>query len=132
MVAYEFSTEVTKSRMLTIPITTAPTLQIGAQVRVILLVEEDDRQNDHSEGEEVQGSSLQQIVDAIKRMPKEPLLLQVQPESGLLGKHLAELEQEIDPTFDVYEWIGESERVEAEIKRESLARESRLLSQMNE
>ncbi|MFN8491056.1 MAG: hypothetical protein U0350_25905 [Caldilineaceae bacterium] len=131
MIAYEFSTEVTKSRTLPIPLTTAPTLQAGAQVRVILLVEEAEPQHNHNEPAELQASSLRQLVDAIKQLPQTPSR-ELQPESGLLGKHLVELEQEIDPTFDVEQWLQEWDQVEATIKRESLARESRILSEMDE
>ena len=48
MVAYEFSTEVTQNRTLAIQATTAPTLHPGAQVRVILLVEDNGQQNGHT------------------------------------------------------------------------------------
>lgn len=48
MVAYEFSTEVTLNRMLAIPATTAPALYPGAQVRVILLVENNGQYNGHN------------------------------------------------------------------------------------
>jgi hypothetical protein len=130
MIAYEFSAEVTKSRTLTIPATTAPELEAGAHVRVILLVDENDHENRYNEQEGRQNASLQQIVDEVKQMPKTPV--QLQPESGLLAKHLLELELEIDPTFDVDKWLQEWDRVEMAVKQESLARESRILSEMRE
>ena len=49
-----------------------------------------------------------------------------------MGKHLTELELEIDPTFDVDKWLQEWDEVEIAIKQESLARESRILSEMRE
>jgi hypothetical protein len=64
-------------------------------------------------------------LDEIKQMPKTSVHLQ--PESRLLGKHLTELELEIDPTFDVNKWLQEWDGVEMAIKQESLARESRIL-----
>jgi hypothetical protein len=130
MIAYEFSAEVTKNRTLTIPATTAPRLEAGTHVRVILLMEESAHENSGNEQEARQNESLQLIVDEIKQMPKTSI--QLQPESGLLGKHLTELELEIDPTFDVDKWLQEWDGVEMAIKQESLARESRILSEMRE
>lgn len=125
MVAYEFLTEITASRTLPIPAMTAPSLPIGAQVRVILLVEEDSSQNGAAKTAETHFAALQQIVAEIQRSPKSPNL--PWSDSGLLGQHLAELETEVDPTFDVESWLQEWDQIEAAIKQESLDREMRLL-----
>lgn len=63
MVAYEFLTEVTKNRMLVIPATTAPALHPGVQVRVILLVEDDDSYNGNNGNDSEQQFDLNQFAE---------------------------------------------------------------------
>lgn len=99
MVAYEFSTAVTLEHTLVIPEDYARTLPVGEPVRVILLVKENGYQNGHEQESAIEPSSLEELVAEIKRMPPNPA--NIKPASGLLGKHLVELEQEYDPTFDI-------------------------------
>jgi hypothetical protein len=54
----------------------------------------------------------------------------IKPASGLLGKHLAELEEELDPTFDIAGWLSEWDRVEAEMKKASLTHEAQELEEI--
>lgn len=129
MVAYEFSTEVTIGRTLVIPEDYAKTLRTGESVRVILLREENGYQNDQQE-EPISGfSSLEELVAEIKRMPPNPA--NIKPGSGLLGKHLAELEQEYDPTFDIDAWLSKWDQVEEDMKKASLAHEAHELEEMS-
>lgn len=128
MVAYEFSAAVTAERTLVIPEDFAKTLPVGESVRVILLVEENGHQNGHQEEPTTGSSSLKEIVAEIKRMPPNPA--NIKPASGLLGKHLAELAQEYDPTFDIDSWLSEWDRVEAEMKQASLANELHEIEEM--
>ena len=129
MVAYEFAAEVTAGRALIIPEDYAKTLHVGAPVRVILLVKENGTMNGHRNAPTIESPSLEEVVAEIKLMPPNPN--NVRPGSGLLGKHLVELEQEYDPTFDSNAWLREWDQLEADMKRESLAHESRELAEMN-
>lgn len=128
MVAYEFSTAVTDERTVVIPEDYAKVLSVGKPVRVILLLEDNHDQNGH-QAEPTSGfSSLEELVAEIKQMPPNPA--NITPASGLLGKHLAELAQDYDPTFDTDAWLSEWDRVEAEMKKASLANEAHELEEM--
>lgn len=128
MVAYEFSTAVTHDHTLVIPEDYARTLPVGEPVRVILLVKENGYQNGYQEESTGEPSSLEELVAEIKRMSPNPA--NIKPASGLLGKHLAELEQVYDPTFDIDGWLSEWDRVETEMKKASLAHEAHELEEM--
>ena len=128
MVAYEFSTAVTGEHTLVIPEDYANTLPVGEPVRVILLVNRNGYQNGRPERTTIEPSSVEEIVAEIKRMP--PNSANIKPASGLLGKHLAELEEELDPTFDIAGWLSEWDRVEAEMKKASLTHEAQELEEI--
>lgn len=128
MVAYEFSTAITDERTLVIPEDYAKTLPIGEPVRVILLVNGNGYQNGHHEAPSNENLSLEELVAEIKQMPSNPA--NIKPASGLLGKHLAELEQKFDPTFDIVDWLSEWDRVEAEMKKASLTHETNELEEL--
>lgn len=130
MVAYEFSTAVTAERTVIIPADFAQTLSVGEAVRVILLVEKNGDQNDHQEEPSTGLSSLEELVAEIKRMPRNSA--NMRPASGLLGQHLAELEQERDPDLDIDSWLAEWDHVEAEMKKASLANEAHELEKMKQ
>lgn len=129
MIAYEFSTEVTDHRTLLIPENYAQILPTGASVRVILLVKENSSMNGYRDAPTIELPSLEEIVAEIKQLPPNPN--NVRPGSGLLGKHLVELEKEYDPTFDSNAWLREWDQLEADMKSESLAHEARNLAEMS-
>ena len=103
MVAYEFSTHLVDPEAVVIPPEYARKLQKGTPVRVILLVEE--KVNSEVEESEMPADfpSLEEIVAKIQRMGPNPN--NITPASGLLAKHLAELESEIDPQLKQENWL---------------------------
>lgn len=122
MVAYEFSTHLVGTEAVVIPPEYARKLQKGAPVRVILLVEE--KVNGEVEESEMPADfpSLEEIVAKIQRMGPNPN--NITPASGLLAKHLAELESEIDPNFDINAWLAEWDRFEEKMEADELAHEA--------
>jgi hypothetical protein len=128
MIAYEFSTAVTDDGVLVIPEAYAKTLSTGESVRVILLVKENGYHNDHREEPTDKPSSLEDLVAEIKRMPPNPA--NIKPASGLLGEKLANPVTDPDPDFDLEEWTREWDRLEAEMKAQSLAHEAAELREL--
>ena len=121
MIAYEFSTQLTNAETVTIPHEYARKLQKGAPVRVILLVEESVPTEEETDEAPPDLSSFEQIVAEIQRMGPNPN--NITPAGGQLAEKLAHPLTEPDPEFDLEAWTREWDRVEAEMKAQSLAHE---------
>ncbi|MDQ3249440.1 MAG: hypothetical protein M3Q45_09600 [Chloroflexota bacterium] len=121
MVAYEFSTQLTDNGAVLIPREYAHKLRKGAAVRVIILVDEPVQTHEYDEEGLVDLPSLEQIVAEIQRMGPNPN--NITWGGGKLAERLANPLTEPDPAFDLEAWTREWDRVEAEMKAQSLAHE---------
>lgn len=75
MVAYEFSTQIGKNRTLEIPATTATALHPGAQVRVILLVENNGQPIGHNRHDMDEQFDMNELME-YPLMPVDELAVQ--------------------------------------------------------
>ena len=124
-IAYEFSTQVTDSEAVVIPPEYARKLHKGTPLRVILLVDEQAQRNGTVDEtpQEAQADlpSLEELVAEIRRLGPNPHNITLG--RGRLAEKLAHPLSEPDSTFDLEEWTREWDRIEAEMKAQSLAHE---------
>ena len=96
-------------------------LRKGAPLRVILLVDEQAQLEETAQEALADLPSLEDLVAEIRRMGPNPNNITLG--EGNLAEKLAHPVTELDPTFDLEEWTREWDRVEAEMKAQSLAHE---------
>lgn len=132
MDAYEFTTQLTETRYVEIPIQYAERIPQGAAIRVLLLVDESKAntkgQNDDNDLEQDGVDSLEALIAEIKRTPSKPE--NIVPGDGLLAWRLANPVTEPDPDFDEAMWNQEWAAIEAKMKAASLTHEQEELEKL--
>jgi len=117
---YEFTTQILNS-VLEIPQKYINVMPTECGIRVILIIDEDTRDEQSNGDKQPNSQSIEELVQEIKNLPRQPENIVLA--SGLLARYLAESVDEIDPDFDEERWNQEWAAVEAKMKADSLAYE---------
>ena len=130
MLTYQFSAKMTNKGELSVPAKYLESIPSGSKVQVILLVEPPTpSSNQNREAESIDNiPSLEEYVEYLRSRPLPKEL--ITPASGLLGTHLANSSEPIDPDFDEAVWNHEWDQLEAAMDADELVDEQNRLQRI--
>jgi hypothetical protein len=111
MQAYQFIATVTADGKLSIPAQYTQALLADDKVQVLVLLAETNTAHLRGESQDLEGTSLEQLVAEIQQLPPDPAM--IEPTSGSLADYLANTPNERNLNFDASAWNEKWDTLEA-------------------